>query len=84
MVLVFLPNADVTKKISGKSFIPINNLLDEVDNLWDVFADTREAIRREHVQGLHILIIVHSRGTGGRGASVNFNSHLPYLLTKLF
>jgi hypothetical protein len=60
------------KKISGNTVIPINNLLDKVDNLWDVLADTREAVRWEHVQGFHILIIVHSRGTGGRGGRGQF------------
>jgi hypothetical protein len=47
------------KKRSPETFIPINNLLDKVDNLWDVLADTREAVRWEHVQGFHILIIIH-------------------------
>jgi hypothetical protein len=67
----------VMKKISGKTFIPINNLLDKVDNLWDVLADTREAIRRKHVQGFHILIIVHSRRTGERGAGVTYRTYKP-------
>jgi hypothetical protein len=47
------------KKDFRKKLIPINNLLDKVDNLWHVFADTREAVRRKHVQGFHILIIIH-------------------------
>ncbi len=34
--------------------------MDEVDNLWDVLADTREAVRRKHVQGFHILTIIHT------------------------
>jgi hypothetical protein len=51
------------KKRSPETFIPINNLLDKVDNLWDVLADTREAVRREHVQGFHILIILYTEIT---------------------
>ena len=34
---------------------PVNYLLDVVHNLGDVLTDPRQAVGRQHVQGLHVL-----------------------------